>query len=173
LVTLKRGKDYSAVNIDAVQACIKCFALGVTAPNLMYVGGSMKNRIIPAALLAGIFMVGSALAQDWYHQREQAFAGNNWRPQLFSQVRSDLDHIYSAEYAGGNENRRIQQTKDRLSKLQDDMDHGRDDNNLLNDVVNEMENTAKDNRLSPRDREVVADDVNRLHEFQRSPVWHR
>ena len=53
------------------------------------------------------------------------------------------------------------------------MDHGRDDNNLLNDVVNEMENTAKDNRLSPRDRQVVADDVNRLHEFQRSPVWHR
>ena len=133
----------------------------------------MKNRIIPAALLVAVFVVGSSFAQDWYQERERVFAGNNWRPQLFSQVRSDLDHIYSAQFAGGNENHRIEQTKDRLSKLQDDMDHGRDDNNLLNDVVNEMENTAKDNRLSPRDRQVVADDVNRLHEFQRSPVWHR
>jgi hypothetical protein len=133
----------------------------------------MKNRIIPGALLVAFSLVGSSFAQDWYHQREQAFAGDNWRPQLFSQVRSDLDHIYSAQAAGGHENHRIEQTKERLAKLQDDMDHGRDDNNLLNDVVNEMENTAKDNRLAPRDREVVADDVNRLHEFQRSPVWHR
>ena len=93
--------------------------------------------------------------------------------QLFSQVRSDLDHIYSAQFAGGHEDQRIEQTKERLSRLQDDMDHGRDDNNLLNDVVNEMENTAKDKRLAPRDRQVVADDVARLHEFQRSPAWHR
>ena len=133
----------------------------------------MKNRIIPAALLVAVSVVGSSFAQDWYQQRERLFGGENWRPQLFSQVRSDLDHIYSAEFAGGNENHRIEQTKDRLSKLQEDMDHGRDDNNLLNDVVNEMENTAKDNRLAPRDREVVADDVSRLHDFQRSPVWHR
>ena len=121
----------------------------------------MKNRIIPAALLVVVFVVGSSFAQDWYHQRERAFAGDNWRPQLFSQVRSDLDHIYSAQFAGGHENQRIQQTKDRLSRLQDDMDHGRDDNNLLNDVVNEMENTAKDNRLAPRDREVVYRTVGR------------
>jgi len=133
----------------------------------------MKNRIIPAVLLVAVSVVGSLFAQDWYQQREQAFAGNNWRPQLFSQVRSDLDHIYSAQFASSKENNRIEQTKDRLSKLQDDMDHGRDDNNLLNDVINEMKNTANDNRLSPRDRQVVADDLNRLHEFQRSPVWHR
>jgi hypothetical protein len=133
----------------------------------------MKNRIIPVALLVTVSLVGSSFAQDWYHEREQVFARNDWRPQLFTQVRSDLDHIYSAQFAGGHENHRIDQTKERLTRLQDDMDHGRDDNNLLNDVVNEMENTAKDNRLAPRDRQVVADDVARLHEFQRSPVWHR
>jgi hypothetical protein len=133
----------------------------------------MKNRIIPAALLVVASLVGSSFAQDWYHEREQVFARNDWRPQLFTQVRSDLDHIYSAQFASNHENHRIEQTKERLTRLQDDMDHGRDDNNLLNDVVNEMENTAKDERLSPRDRQVVADDVARLHEFQRSPVWHR
>ncbi len=133
----------------------------------------MKNRIIPAAVLMVVFAVGSSFAQDWYQERERAFAGNNWRPQLFSQVRNDLDHIYSAQFASGKEDRRIQQTKDRLTRLQDDMDHGRDDNNLLNGVVNEMENTANDKRLAPRDRQIVTDDVNRLREFQRSPVWHR
>jgi hypothetical protein len=133
----------------------------------------MKNRIIPAVLLTALSMAGTLFAQDWYQQRQQVFAGNNWRPQLFSQVRSDLDHIYNPQMAGGNEMRRIQQTKDRLTQLQADMDHGRDNNSLLNDVVNEMENTAKDKRLAPRDRQVVADDVARLHEFQRSPVWHR
>jgi hypothetical protein len=131
------------------------------------------KRMIPAAVLSMVLVAGSAMAQDWYQQRERALAGENWHAQLFSQVRSDLDHIYSAQFAGGHEDQRIEQTKERLTRLQDDMDHGRDDNNLLNDVVNEMENTAKDKRLAPRDRQVVADDVARLHEFQRSPAWHR
>ena len=48
----------------------------------------MKNRIIPAALLVAVFVVGSSFAQDWYQERERVFAGNNWRPQLFSQVRA-------------------------------------------------------------------------------------
>ena len=32
----------------------------------------------------------SSAAQDWYHEREERFRGDQWRPHLFMNVRTDL-----------------------------------------------------------------------------------
>lgn len=50
--------------------------------------------------------------------------------------------------------------------MQADLDDGRFDNGLLNDVIDSLRKSANDERLSPRDRDVLRDDANRLHDYQ-------
>ena len=107
----------------------------------------------------------SALAQDWYHEREERFRGDQWRPHLFTHVRSDLEHVWSGR-ASDKERTRLNKTKEELTKMQADLDQGRWDNGILNDVIDSVRKSANDDRLPPRDRDVLADDVNRLKEFQ-------
>jgi len=107
-----------------------------------------------------------ANAQDWYHDREARYQGEQWRPQVFAQVRTDLDHIWSARGASEKENARLDRTKEELAKMQGDLDQGRFDNGLLNDVIDSIKKSANDERLAPRDRAVLSDDLARLHDYQ-------
>jgi hypothetical protein len=129
----------------------------------------MMKRNVLAGLMLAVFIAGSAWGQDWYHDRVARLTGNSWKPQIFNQVRSDLDHIGSARGASEKENARLERTKQELGKMQADYDQNRDDNGILNDVIDSLKKSANDERLSPRDRAVIADDVNRLHEYQQNP----
>jgi hypothetical protein len=123
------------------------------------------KKILTAALV--IAFAGSvASAQDWYRDREARFRGEQWRPQIFSQVGSDLNHIYSARNASEKENARLDRTRQELGKMQGDLDQGRFDNGLLNDVIDSLRKSSNDQRLDPRDRAVLSDDVSRLHDYQ-------
>ena len=119
--------------------------------------------------MAGLVMVAlalSALGQDWYHEREERYRGDRWRPQIFQHVRTDLDHVWSAFRASDKERRRLERTKEELAKMQADLDQGRFDNGLLNDVIDSLRKSSNDDRLAPRDREVLADDLTRLKDYQ-------
>src|SRR5579862_7002242 len=124
----------------------------------------MKLRI--AAVLMLVAVTSIAFAQDWYRDRDERFRGDQWRPHVFSHVREDLEHIWSARNASEKENRRLARTRDELAKIQVDFDQGRFDNGLVNDVIDSLRKSANDERLSPRDRDVLSDDVNRLHDYQ-------
>jgi len=108
----------------------------------------------------------SAAAQDWYHDREERFRGEEWRKSVFLQVRTDLEHVWSADRAADRERKRLATTKQELTKMQADLDQGRWDNNILNDVIDSIRKSSNDDRLSPRDRAVLADDLARLKQFQ-------
>ena len=82
------------------------------------------------------------------------------------QVRTDLEHIWSAGRAADRERKRLDTTKQELTKMQADLDQGRWDNGILNDVIDSIRKSSNDERLSSRDRAVLADDVGRLKEFQ-------
>lgn len=107
----------------------------------------------------------SAVAQDWYQQREERFRGEQWRLHLFMHVRTDLEHVWSGR-AADREQTRIAKTEEELTKMQADLDQGRWDNGILNDVIDSLRKSSNDERLMPRDRDVLADDVRRLKEFQ-------
>ena len=124
----------------------------------------MKRILVTGMMMAAL--AATVAAQDWYHQREERFRGEGWRAKVFLQVRSDLDHVWSVNRAADRERQRIQRTKEELTKMQADLDHGRWDNGLLNDVIDSLRKSSNDDRLSPRDRSVLADDVNRLKDYQ-------
>lgn len=107
----------------------------------------------------------SALAQDWYHQREERYRGEEWRSHLFMHVRTDLEHVWSGR-AADRERQRLVKTEEELSRMQGDLDQGRWDNGILNDVIDSIRKSSNDDRLAPRDRDVLADDLRRLKEFQ-------
>jgi hypothetical protein len=124
----------------------------------------MKQSVTALLILASVTSIASA--QDWYHDRDARYQGNQWKAQVFTEVRSDLDHIWSARGASEKENARLDKTKEELGKMQADLDQGRFDNGLLNDVIDSIKKSANDERLAPRDRAVLSDDLNRLHDYQ-------
>ena len=125
----------------------------------------MKRNFTAALTLAGLLTL-TAGAQDWYHDRDQRFQGQQWKAQVFTEVRTDLDHVWSARNASEKENARLEKTKEELTKMQGDLDQGRFDNGILNDVIDSIRKSADDQRLAPRDRAVLSDDVARLKQYQ-------
>jgi hypothetical protein len=126
-------------------------------------GDSMNRFLTVAAILASFAL--TAAAQDWYREREERFRGEQWRAHVFMHVRSDLEHVWSGR-AAERERERLEKTKEELTKMQADLDQGRWDNGILNDVIDSIRKSANDDRLAPKDRDVLADDVVRLKEFQ-------
>lgn len=117
-------------------------------------------------ILLGVVRLGSA-GQDWYHDREGYFRGEGWHAHVFARVRDDLDHIYTAGAASEKERQRLERTKEELTGLQAKLDQGAWDNGIVNDVIDSLRKSANDDRLGPQDRQVLADDAARIHEFQR------
>jgi len=124
----------------------------------------MKRIVIAGLAMAALAI--SVFGQDWYHEREERYRGEVWRRQIFVHVRSDLDHVWSAFRASDKERRRLERTKEELTRMQADLDQGRFDNGLVNDVIDSLRKSSNDDRLAPRDREVLADDVVRLKDYQ-------
>jgi hypothetical protein len=116
------------------------------------------------ALSIGIGLAG----QDWYHDRDARFHDEGWRPHVFAGVREDLEHIYSAGAASDKERHRLERTREELTALQVKLDQGIFDNGTINDVIDSLRKSANDQRLSPRDRDVIADDAARIHDYQRN-----
>ncbi len=122
------------------------------------------NRLLTTVVLTTAFAL-SCAAQDWYHEREERFRGEQWRPHIFMHVKADLEHVWSNR-AADKERERLQRTQEELTKMQADLDQGRWDNGILNDVIDSIRKSSNDDRLAQRDKAVLADDVNRLKEFQ-------
>ncbi len=123
------------------------------------------RQMITAGLLMAAFAV-SAISQDWYHEREARFQGEQWKTHIFEHVRTDLDHVWSAVRASDKERERLNKTKEELAKMQVDWNQGRFDNGILNDAIDSIRKSSNDQRLAPRDREVLADDLVRLKDYQ-------
>jgi hypothetical protein len=122
------------------------------------------KRLLSSGVLMMLFTL-SASAQDWYRERAERFRGEQWRAHIFEHVRTDLDHVWSGK-AAERERTRLQKTEEELTKMQADLNQGRWDNGLLNDAIDSIQKSANDDRLAARDRDILADDVNRLKEFQ-------
>jgi hypothetical protein len=123
-----------------------------------------------AGLLAFSFN-GTALAQDRdsdaYHQdRDAYFHGDNWHMRMFDRVRADVQHVQETTWPGGGDQYRLDKTMDELNDLQSKMANRVYDETELDRVIDELGRVASYNRMAPRDRDILSDDVARLREYR-------
>jgi hypothetical protein len=126
-----------------------------------------RFRFLNISVASLAFAALTFAGQDWYHERDTFFHGEGWHGHIFERVRNDIDHIYTAGAAAEREQRRLDRTKEELTALQAKLDQGVFDNGTINDVIDSLRKSANDQRLGPQDRQVLADDAARIHEFQR------
>jgi hypothetical protein len=101
----------------------------------------------------------------FYRERDDFFRGRDWRGQLFARIRRDLDYA-SRDSFRGDDRYRLDRTQRELDELQSDYSSGRWDPRSLDDVIQSLDRVVDDNRLAPRDREILRDDLNRLRELR-------
>jgi uncharacterized protein YfkK (UPF0435 family) len=105
--------------------------------------------------------------EDLYHRdRDDWYRGQNWRGQLFQRVREDLEHVQSATFPFGGDQFRLASTRHELDELQSKLAAGRYDERELDDVIRALQRVVQDNRMPARDRDVLADDLDRLRDFR-------
>ena len=112
---------------------------------------------------------------DAYHRdRDDWFRGDQWRQRFFQRIREDVEHVRSETFPGGGDQFRLQRTLQELDELQDKLARGRYDERELNDVMDALGRVVRDNRLAPRDRDMLNDDLARMREFrERHGEWAR
>ena len=123
-----------------------------------------RNVIAAAAFIA---LAGSAAAQsgDWYHHRDERYRGEAWRARLFSEVREDLDHVQTTVFPS-RDRHRLDRTKRDLDELQQDLANHRYEEPKLDEVIRSLHRVVADNRLSPRDRNMLNEDLEHLRDYR-------
>jgi hypothetical protein len=103
---------------------------------------------------------------DYAQERERFFQGEGWRRNLFQRVREDVEHVEHSTIPFTGDRARLARTITELNELQGKLGEGRYDERQLGDVMGGLRAVVEENRLSPRDRDALSDDLNRLREFR-------
>jgi hypothetical protein len=102
----------------------------------------------------------------FYRDRDAWFRRDNWRGQLFERVRLDVERVQSVSFSGGGDQYRLGSVIQELNELQGKLAAGRYDQRELDDVIGALQRVVRDNRMPPRDRDILNDDLNRLADFR-------
>ena len=84
---------------------------------------------------------------------------------MFAEVKEDLNHVQAKTFPGRDEYR-IVRTKQELDELQSDLAARRYDESKLDEVIRTLQRVVADNRMSPRDRDILNDDLQRLRDYR-------
>jgi hypothetical protein len=103
---------------------------------------------------------------SYYQQRDSYFHDQNWRARLFERVRDDVDRVQASTFPVSKDEFRLVRTKQELNELQDKMAAGRYDGHEVDDVIGTLQRVVDSNKLSPRDRDMLADDLGRIRQYR-------
>jgi hypothetical protein len=130
----------------------------------------LLNSLAGAGLLVSSFTAGAqdrARDDDSYHtDRDARFHDEHWRGRLFDDVRQDVQHVEAVTWPGGGDQYRLNKTVDELNQLQGKLASHVYDERDLNDVIGVLSRVVTDNRMAPRDREILTDDLSRLRDYR-------
>jgi hypothetical protein len=140
----------------------------------------MKNILLSSVAGAGllIFALGATAQdrdQDAYHSdRDAYFHDQHWRGHLFERVREDVQHVQAATWPGGGDQYRLGATVDQLNVLQDKLANHVYDERDLDAVIGTLSRVVTDNRMAPRDRDILTDDLSRMRDYRANHAdWDR
>lgn len=134
----------------------------------------MRNVLLSSIAGAGLLIFSfTALAapQDrdsdaFHHDRDAYFQGQNWHMRLFDRVRDDVQHVEQTTFSGGGDQYRLDKTVDQLNDLQSKLANRVYDETELDRVIDTLGRVASFNRMSPRDRDILNDDIARLRDYR-------
>jgi hypothetical protein len=98
--------------------------------------------------------------------RDRVFQGQDWHRNLFQRVREDVEHLQQTTFPFTGDQSRLSRTVFELNELQGKFSQGRYDEHELGDVMDSLASVLQNNRLSDRDRGMLADDLSRMREFR-------
>jgi hypothetical protein len=104
--------------------------------------------------------------EGYYRDRDAWFRNQNWRNRIFERVRQDVDYVQSETFPRGGDQFRLGRTLQELDELQGKLAAGRYDERELDEVIQALDRVVRDNRMSARNRQVLADDLDRLRDFR-------
>jgi hypothetical protein len=102
----------------------------------------------------------------YYGDRDAFFRGNNGRAMLFQRVREDLEHATSGSFPFTGDRARLDRTRMQLDELQQKLARGFYDERELDETTAALQAVVEGNRLAPRDRAMLTDDLNRMRDFR-------
>ncbi len=102
---------------------------------------------------------------DFHNDRDAWFRQSNFEQRFFDRIRQDVEHVRASAFSGGDEHR-LSKTIHELDELQNKLARGRYDQGELDDVIEALDRVVRDNRLTRRDRDLLADDLDRLRDFR-------
>lgn len=124
----------------------------------------LKNTLAAAGLL--LFGL-SANGQNRYDY--------GWGREPLDRVRADLDRAArDMRYLSGGDFRRFDHARQEIREFQEKWNRGRFDRHELDDVIGSLQSVVRSNRIRPRDRDVLMDDLARLRDIRsRSGGFYR
>ena len=97
-----------------------------------------------------------------YYDRGDHYRGGD----VVGRLRSDLDRAEASSYANGGDRRRFDRVREELREFQ--RSGSRRD---LNDTISALQKVVDHNRLSYRDRDMLANDLYQMRDFRGRNGW--
>jgi hypothetical protein len=133
-----------------------------------------KNILVNGLAGAGLLVFSlTAVAQDrprdedsYHSDRDARFHDEHWRGRLFDDIREDVQHVQAVTWPSGGDSYRLDRTVSELNQLQSKLASHVYDERDLDDVIGVLSRVVSDNRMAPRDRDILSDDLSRLRDYR-------
>ena len=105
--------------------------------------------------------------QGTYDRSRSNQGGYGYQREPLDRVRADLDRAArDLYYLSGSEMRRFNKVREEIAEFQQKWERGRYDRHEMDDVIGSLQRVVDRNRLEPRDRDMLLNDLGRLRDLR-------
>ncbi len=104
--------------------------------------------------------------ENSFHSDRDAYFRGHWHARLFERVKEDVEHVRATAWPRGGDNFRLDKTVAELDELQTKFASHIYDDSELQRVIDTLGHVASYNRMPPRERQIIDNDVSRLREYR-------
>jgi hypothetical protein len=91
---------------------------------------------------------------------------------LTERVHDDLNHAYGAWHFSNGDRDRLNHAEKELREFFQKWEHGKFDKGQLNGVIDSVQHVLNNNKLPPRDRDAISDDITQLRGMREAYARH-
>ncbi|HYL37102.1 MAG TPA: hypothetical protein VEV17_14395 [Bryobacteraceae bacterium] len=91
---------------------------------------------------------------------------------LVDQVHTDLDHAYGSFHLSGDDRGRLNHAEKELREFAQKWEDHNFDKGRLDDAISSIQHVLDNNRLPPRDRDAISDDLSQLRRMREAYDRH-